>query len=99
LKSSPVFRLFGRIHKANRGSASTSELNVSRAQRSTISAFTRVFDALWVHRRSGIVQYSEFAKIPVQQRIISCCAAPGIRDGNHDVSLRAAAKQSRAARA
>jgi hypothetical protein len=41
------------------------------------SAFTRVFDAQWVHRRSGIVPASETAKVPVQQRTISCCAAPG----------------------
>jgi hypothetical protein len=32
-----------------------------------------------VHRRSGIVSNAEFAKVPVQQRTISCCAAPGMR--------------------
>ena len=48
------------------------------------SAFTRVFDALWVHRRSGIAPDSEFLKVPGRQRTISCCAAPG--DAKHAFS-------------
>ena len=38
-----------------------------------------------VHRRSGIVPYSACVKVPVQQRIIACCAAPGTR-GLHCLS-------------
>jgi hypothetical protein len=43
------------------------------------SAFTRVNALLLVHRRSGIVPYSECVTVPVQQRTIACCAAPGTR--------------------
>src|SRR5262249_19923858 len=43
------------------------------------SAFTRVNTLLLVHRRSGIVKYAEYGTIPVQQRTIACCAAPGTR--------------------
>jgi hypothetical protein len=36
--------------------------------------------ALTVQRGSGIVPHAECIKIPVRQRIIACCAAPGTRD-------------------
>jgi hypothetical protein len=54
----------------------------SRAARTMSLTLKRFPDAVQretVHRRSGIVSNAEFAKIPVQQRIISCCAAPGIQ--------------------
>jgi hypothetical protein len=41
------------------------------------SAFTRVFDALWVQRRSGIVPDSASVKVPVQQRSIHAALRPG----------------------
>ncbi len=44
-------------------------MNVSRTRRSVKT----------VRRRSGIVPHSEFVTFPVQQRITSCCAAPGKR--------------------
>src|SRR5580700_252565 len=54
---------------------------VSRAQRSTKSAFTRVFDALWrsgvVRCRPGIVTNSESRAVPDQRCITSCCTASG----------------------
>jgi hypothetical protein len=53
----------------------------SRAARTRLLAPKRFPDAVQretVHRRSGIVPYPDCAKIPVQQRIISCCAAPGM---------------------
>ena len=45
-----------------------------------------------VHRRSGIVPNAEFAKVPVQQRSISCRAAPGTRRQK----IRAPSKKIRA---
>jgi hypothetical protein len=55
----------------------------NRAARTMMLTSKRFPDAVQretVHRRSGIVSNAEFAKVPVQQRTISCCAAPGIHD-------------------
>src|SRR6202047_4733485 len=67
---------------------------VSRAQRSTISAFTRVFDALWrsgvVRCRPGIVTNSESTTIPDQRCTASRCTASGKRrqDGERALNTR-----------
>ena len=51
---------------------------VSRTRCSAISAFTRVFDALWrCTAEPGPSQMRAFVTIPGLQRITSCCAAPG----------------------
>jgi hypothetical protein len=52
---------------------------IARTMLFTSKLFPDAVQRETVHRRSGIVPYSEFAKIPVQRRIISCCAAPGIQ--------------------